>query len=101
MHAATLGPDGLAGLAEDCVREANRVADAIDALDGVSAPVHDRHHFREFQVAVPDADRVARGLRDRGIAVHVVDDDRLQVCVTETNASEADELVAALAEVTA
>ena len=101
MHAASLGPDGIAGLAEECVREPARVADALDGIDGVEAPVHDRHHFREFQVGVSDARRVAADLRDHGFAVHVVGDDRLQVCVTETNADAAADLVAAVREVTA
>ncbi|WP_435062874.1 aminomethyl-transferring glycine dehydrogenase subunit GcvPA [Halobaculum sp. EA56] len=101
MHAAYLGPDGLSDLAETCVREAAALADDLDALDGVTAPLHDRHHFREFAVGVDDAPGVAAGLRERGFAVHVLDDETLQVCVTEVNAGAADDLVAAFAEVTA
>ena len=99
MHAATLGPDGLAELAEGSVRNARRVAEALDGIDGVTAPVHDRYHFREFQLSVDDAPEVAADLRERGFAVHTVADDRLQVCVTETNVESADELVAATREV--
>ena len=101
MHAATLGPDGLAHLAEDSVRNAAALAERVDTVPGITAPVHDRHHFREFQATVADAPTVAERLRDHGFAVHVVADDRIQVCVTETTAEQTDELVAALREVTA
>jgi glycine dehydrogenase subunit 1 len=100
MHAASLGPDGLVDLAEDCVRLASDLADRVDAIDGVSAPVHDRHHFREFLARTDQpAGAVASDLRSEGFAVHVVDDHRIQVCVTETTADAADDFVAALREV--
>ena len=105
MHAATLGADGLADLADTSVRRAHGLAARIDEIDGVTAPVHDRHHFREFQVSVADASvdasETAAGLREHGYAVHTVGDQRLQVCVTETNEHATDGLVTALEEVTA
>ena len=107
MHAATLGADGLADLANDSVRRAQNLAAQLDEVDGVTAPVHDRHHFREFVVgltddaAVESAEVAAAELRDHGFAVHVAGDDRLQLCVTETNEHATDELVAAISEVTA
>ncbi|GAA0210740.1 aminomethyl-transferring glycine dehydrogenase subunit GcvPA [Halobaculum roseum] len=101
MHAAYLGPDGLVDLAEDCVRDAASVAASLDALDGVEAPLDDRHHFREFTVGVDDAPGVAAGLEEHGFAVHTLDDGTLQVCVTDLNVDAADDLVAAFAEVTA
>ncbi|MFB6161248.1 MAG: aminomethyl-transferring glycine dehydrogenase subunit GcvPA [Haloferacaceae archaeon] len=100
IHVATLGATGMVDLAEDCVRRAERLADRLDGVPGVSAPVHDRHHFREFLARVDrPAGDVADDLLDRGLAVHALDDDRLQVCVTETNADRTDDLVAALREV--
>ncbi len=99
MHAAYLGPEGLVDLAEDCVRDAASEAASLDALDGVEAPLDDRHHFREFTVGVDDAPGVAGGLEERGFAVHVLDDETLQVCVTDLNVDAADDLVAAFAEV--
>ena len=97
MHAATLGPSGLVDLAETCVCEARDLAAAIDDLSGYRAPVHDRHHFREFVVHTDQpAPAIARDVEDAGFAVHVVDDHHLQVCVTEQNAALADALVAAL-----
>ncbi|MFC7097919.1 aminomethyl-transferring glycine dehydrogenase subunit GcvPA [Halobaculum marinum] len=99
MHAASLGPEGLVALAEDCVRNAESLAADLDTVDGVTAPLDSHHHFREFTVGVADAPRVAVDLRDHGFAVHVLDDETLQVCVTDLNADEADDLVAAFAEV--
>ncbi|MFO7833367.1 MAG: aminomethyl-transferring glycine dehydrogenase subunit GcvPA [Halohasta sp.] len=99
MHIASLGPDGLVDLAKDCVRDAAALADRVDDIAGYQAPIHDRHHFREF-VARCDrpADEVAAALEAEGFAVHVVADQLLQFCITETNAHATDELVDALQE---
>ena len=100
IHAATLGPDGLVELANDCVREAESLAADIDALSGAIAPVHDRHHFREFTVRTDQpAPAIAGDLEAEGFAVHVVDDHLIGVCVTDLNADRTDDLVDAFAEV--
>jgi len=99
MHIAMLGADGLVDLAEDCVREAAALAEQVDELSGYQAPVHDRHHFREFVVRSDQpAKAVAERLEAAGFGVHAVDDHLLQLCVTETNAHATDELLAALQE---
>lgn len=98
MCIASLGPDGLVELANDCVKGAQELAGKLDAIDGVSAPVHDRHHFREFVARVRAAPEMRTKLEERGFAVHAVDDHLLQVCTTETNADERDRLVAAMEE---
>lgn len=101
MHATALGPEGLAELADQCVREAHDLAAQLDAIDGVVAPVHDRHHFREFAFRTDrPAAAVATALRDRGFAVHALGEHLLQACVTETTADAAADLVAAVSEVT-
>ncbi|MEF8827776.1 MAG: aminomethyl-transferring glycine dehydrogenase subunit GcvPA [Halolamina sp.] len=102
MHAAYLGADGLTGLAEDCVSLASGLAADLDAVDGVRAPVDDRHHFREFVIGTDQpAAAVADDLEEEGFAVHVVDSHELQVCITDANAHAADDLVAAFEEVAA
>jgi len=99
MHIAYLGPDGLVDLASQCVREAESLAESLGSLRGVKAPVHDRHHFREFLVRTDQpAPAIARDLETNGFAVHVVDDHLLQVCVTDVNAAETDALVEAFEE---
>jgi glycine dehydrogenase subunit 1 len=102
IHMASLGATGLADLAQDCVRHATEAAARLDEVDGVTAPVHDRHHFREFVVEtdVP-ASEVRDALGEHGYLVHDVGDHRVQVCVTETNRSELDGLVAAFEAVVA
>jgi len=94
IHAASLGPEGLVDLASDCVSRVETLAAEVDAISGIQAPVHDRHHFREF-VARTDqpASAIAADLRDDGYAVHAIDDHLLQLCVTETNADAMDDLV--------
>ena len=100
IHAATLGPSGLVDIANDCVREAAALAERIDDLSGAVAPVHDRHHLREFAVRVDQpAAAIAADLESEGYAVHVISDHLLQVCVTDLNVGEVDGLVAAFEEV--
>ena len=100
IHAATLGPDGLVDLANDCVTEAAALAARLDAIDGAVAPVHDRHHVREFVVHVDQpAAAIASDLESEGFAVHTVDEHLLQVCVTDLNAGQTDGFVAAFEEV--
>jgi len=100
IHAAWLGPSGLVEEAERAVTKAQELAARLDAVPGVEAPVHDRHHFREF-VARTDspAGEVAADLADRGFAVHAVDDDLVQVCATDHDDATLDAFVAAFEEV--
>ncbi|PSP97368.1 glycine dehydrogenase [Halobacteriales archaeon QS_5_70_17] len=97
MHVAQLGPDGLVDLAEECVVGARELATRVDDVTGIRAPVHDRHHFREF-VARTDqpAPAVAADLEGEGFALHAIDDHLLQICTTEANAAHWDALVEAL-----
>jgi glycine dehydrogenase subunit 1 len=100
IHVASLGPEGLVDLAEEAVVRARDLAERLDDISGVRAPVHDRHHFREFVARVDQpAPAVAADLADAGYAVHTLGDHHLQFCVTETNERHVDDLVAAVAEV--
>lgn len=99
IHLASLGPSGLVDLAETCVRVPQELAAGLDPIQGIQAPVHDRHHFREF-VARTDqpASAIAGDLLDLGFAVGVVGDHELQFCVTETNRHAMDDLITAVEE---
>ncbi|QLH79711.1 aminomethyl-transferring glycine dehydrogenase subunit GcvPA [Halosimplex rubrum] len=100
IHVATLGPDGLVDLAEDCVVLARDLAARLDEVSGVRAPVNDRHHFREFQARTDQpAAAVASDLESAGFAVHVVGEHRIQVCVTDANEPAVDRFVDAVTEV--
>ncbi|WP_158056152.1 aminomethyl-transferring glycine dehydrogenase subunit GcvPA [Halorussus halophilus] len=100
IHAAYLGPSGLVDLANDCVSLATDLAARLDEVKGVQAPVHDRHHFREF-VAHTDqpAKAVVEDLEAEGFAVHKIGEHHVQVCITDANEHAADALVAAFDEV--
>ncbi len=100
MHAAALGPSGMVELANRGVRRATELADRLDALVGVKAPVHDRHHLREFVLHVDQpAQAIADRLEARGFAVHVVGDHHIQVCVAGVRDEQLDAFVAAFREV--
>jgi glycine dehydrogenase subunit 1 len=102
IHAASLGPEGLVDLAEECITNATALAERLDGITGIGAPVHDRHHFREFLARTDQpAQAIADELVDEGFAVHAVDEHLLQVCITDTNADSADRLVEAVEEVVA
>ncbi|MFA9503934.1 aminomethyl-transferring glycine dehydrogenase subunit GcvPA [Natrinema sp. H-ect1] len=97
MHAAVLGPSGMVDLAERDVRRARDLAARLDEIVGVKAPVHDRHHLREFVARVDQPARaVADDLEERGFAVHVVGDHEIQVCVAGVPDERLDRFVAAL-----
>ncbi|WP_122090590.1 PLP-dependent transferase, partial [Halalkalicoccus subterraneus] len=99
IHAASLGPSGLVELARECLEAPVELAERLDDIVGVQAPVHDRHHFREF-VARTDqpAPAVRETLEEYGFAVHAVDKHLVQLCVTETNRGKTDALVTAFRE---
>ena len=100
MHAAYLGPSGLVDLAERGVTRATDLANRLDEIDGVDAPVHDAYHMREFVARVErSADAVATDLEDAGYAIHVVGDNEIQVCVAGATDDELDGFVEALSEV--
>ncbi|ELY85794.1 aminomethyl-transferring glycine dehydrogenase subunit GcvPA [Natrinema altunense] len=101
MHAAVLGPSGLVELAERDVRRARDLAARLDDLVGVIAPVHDRHHLREFVARVDQPARaVADDLEKRGFAVHVVGEHEIQLCIAGVSDERIDAFVAAVEEVT-
>lgn len=99
IHAAWLGPSGLLEVAEKCVELPRELAGRFDDIGGVTAPIHDRHHFREFVLGVDGARGVAERLLRKGYAVHHLGNDELQVCVTDSNEEMVDGLVEAFREV--
>ncbi|MFQ3294935.1 MAG: glycine dehydrogenase subunit 1 [Halobacteriales archaeon] len=102
MHMALVGPSGLLDLATESVKRATDLAERVDDIDGIEAPIHDRHHFREFVARTEaPAGRIAEELADDGFAVHVLGEDELQFCVTGVSDEELDEFVSTLTEVSA
>lgn len=100
IHAAALGPDGMIELAKRSVTRAESLAEEVDALVGIKAPVHDRRHFREFVAHVDQpAQAIADDLERKGFAVHVIGEHELQICVAGVTDDELDAFVDALEEV--
>ncbi|MFP4530832.1 MAG: aminomethyl-transferring glycine dehydrogenase subunit GcvPA [Halodesulfurarchaeum sp.] len=100
IHAASLGPEGLIELAKQLVELPQQLASRLDELPGIEAPVHDRHHFRDFVARTEaSATTIAAELESAGFAVHALGEDELQFSVTETNEHAVDDLVAAIEEV--
>ncbi|SIS03516.1 glycine dehydrogenase (decarboxylating) alpha subunit [Natronorubrum thiooxidans] len=100
IHAASLGPHGMVDLAKRGVVRAEDLAQRLDDLVGVTAPVDDGRHVREFVVYVDQpAAAIASDLEKRGFAVHVVGDHQLQVCVAGVSDAKIDQFVAAFREV--
>ncbi len=100
MHAFLLGPEGLVERATDALERTTSVADRLDDVAGVRAPVHEGHHFREFVAHLDQpAAAVADELHDSGFAVHVVGEHRIQVCPAGLTDDETDRFVAAVEEV--
>ncbi|MFC7028580.1 aminomethyl-transferring glycine dehydrogenase subunit GcvPA [Halomicroarcula sp. GCM10025324] len=100
MHAAWLGPDGLVDLAESCVTRARGLAAKLDEVVGLQAPVHDRHHFREFVAHTDQPARVvAEDLTDEGYAVHKVGEHLIQICATAQRSGAEDAFLEAIEEV--
>ncbi|SEP01016.1 glycine dehydrogenase (decarboxylating) alpha subunit [Halogranum amylolyticum] len=100
IHATCLGPDGLASLADECTRLPARVASELDQIEGISAPVNDAYHFREFTAAIEDdATDVVSNMVEEGFAIHELDEETVQICVTETNEHRTDDLIEGFREV--
>jgi len=100
IHATCLGPDGLVSLANRCTELPETLADEIDSIEGVTAPVHDGYHFREFKAKLDsDASEVASELSDKGFAVHNLDEQTIQISVTDQNQHMISEFATALTEV--
>ncbi|WP_306059388.1 aminomethyl-transferring glycine dehydrogenase subunit GcvPA [Natronococcus wangiae] len=100
MHAASLGPDGMVDLAKRGVTRAEALAERLDEIVGVKAPVHDRRHFREFVAHVDQPARaVADDLEKLGFAVHVLGEHEIQACVAGVPDERIDPFVDAFAEV--
>lgn len=100
IHVASLGSSGLMSLAEKCHQLPEQIAADIDKIDGISAPVYDCHHFREFKAHVePDAQELVADLQEEGLAIHALDADEIQISLTDVNEHQTDDLVQTITEV--
>ncbi|MFC6722935.1 aminomethyl-transferring glycine dehydrogenase subunit GcvPA [Halobium palmae] len=100
IHATSLGPSGLVSLAEECHRLAEALAAELNDIDGVSAPIRDCHHFRDFRARIEsDANELAAQLAEDGFAIHVLNGNEIQISVNDTNKHRMDDLADAVAKI--
>jgi glycine dehydrogenase subunit 1 len=102
VYVASLGKQGLRHVARLCYDKAHYAASEIAKLPGYSLVYPDAVFFQEFVVEMPrSVSDTNASLRERGIIGGIeAGDNRMLLCVTETNSrEEIDRLVAALAEI--
>jgi len=111
VYLALMGPRGMRELGEGVMQRARYAMTKLNAIEGVTAPVHDAPHFKEFAVrfddALPSVAQINAGLLERGIfggvdltdVFHDLGKSALY-CVTEVHTKgDIDALVGALREV--
>ncbi len=112
-YLALLGPQGLRELGEGITQRAHYAMRHLDAIPGVTAPVLNGYHFKEFVVSFNDSGRtvaeINAALRERGIfGGHDLSNEFPDLgqsalyCVTEVHTkADIDRLAATLTEVLA
>ncbi len=101
LYMATMGPDGMAEVANQCMAKAHYLADALCAIPGVRLR-YDAPFFHEFLLDMPKCKEIEQALAEKGILSGLPYEDGMLWCVTE-KASKAtlDEVVSVVKEVLA
>lgn len=100
IYLASMGPDGMKQVAEQCYRKAHYAAEQISSIPGFSM-IYDHEFFHEFVTASPCAPEVLMGkLEEQNILGGLPVEHGILWCVTEKNTKEQmDRLVELLKEV--
>ncbi len=109
IYMSTMGPQGMAEVAEQNIQKAHYLADALAKLPGVKLRYPQTPFFNEFVIDVEkDAEAVNAGLKQRGymgglpLSRLLTGDKGMLWCATEMNTrEELDGVIAALKEVLA
>ena len=96
LHMAILGADGLARVATACIKNTQKLVDALTAIDGISVVFNGpRFHEAAIRIANVDVEAVIQAMTDRGIipgfylGEHYPElTDALLVCATEMRTDE-------------
>jgi glycine dehydrogenase subunit 1 len=101
VYMATMGPDGMAEVANQCTAKAHYLQKALCAIDGVHLR-YDGAFFHEFLLDMPKCREIEQALAKKGVLSGLPYEDGMLWCVTE-KASKAtlDEVVATVKEVLA
>ena len=101
LYMATMGPDGMAEVANQCMAKAHYLANELCKLDGVKLR-YEGAFFHEFLLDMPKCKEIEHALMKKGILSGLPYEDGMLWCVTEKVARETlDEVVSVVKEVLA
>ena len=101
LYMATMGPDGMAEVAKQCMAKAHYLEKALCAIEGVK-PRYDGAFFHEFLLDMPKTAEIEQALMERGILSGLPVEGGMLWCVTEKVSKETlDEVVSVVKEVLA
>ena len=101
LYMATMGPDGMAEVANQCMAKAHYLANALCRLDGVKLR-YDGAFFHEFLLDMPKTAEIEKALMENGILSGLPYEGGMLWCVTEKVSKETlDTVVSVVKEVLA
>ena len=101
VYLATVGPEGLAEAARQCMAKAHYLCRRLCEIDGVEL-VYTGEYFHEFVTTLPRRDEVLKALEDAGILGGLPVEEGVLWCATEKQSrEELDRAVAIVKEVLA
>lgn len=101
LYMATMGPDGMAEVANQCMAKAHYLENALCAIPGVKLR-YDGAFFHEFLLDMPKCKEIEAALAAKGILSGLPYDGGMLWCVTEKASKETlDEVVSVVREVLA
>ncbi len=101
LYMATMGPDGMAEAANQCMAKAHYLEKALTAIPGVKLR-YDAPFFHEFMLDMPKTAEIEKALAERGILSGLPYEDGMLWCVTEKASKETlDTVVSVVKEVLA
>jgi len=101
LYMATMGPDGMADVANQCMAKAHYLEKALTAIPGVKLR-YDAPFFHEFLLDMPKCKEIEQALANKGILSGLPYEDGMLWCVTEkVSKATLDEVVSTVKEVLA
>jgi glycine dehydrogenase subunit 1 len=101
LYMATMGPDGMAEVANQCMAKAHYLANALCRLDGVKLR-YDGAFFHEFLLDMPKCREIEQALAETGVLSGLPYEGGMLWCVTEkVSKATLDKVVSVVKEVLA
>jgi glycine dehydrogenase subunit 1 len=92
LYMATMGPDGMADVANQCMAKAHYLEKALCAIPGVKRR-YDGAFFHEFMLDMPKCKEIEKALAKKGILSGLPYEDGMLWCVTEKVSKETLDMV--------